>query len=63
MLRIVWTPAGDEAKGRYWLENLVVQPPAAVDTGPDRQRRRPLIYIYDLPPAYNAMLLQYRGDR
>lgn len=55
--------AGDEVRGRGWLEHLVVQPPAAVDTGPGRQRKRPLIYIYDLPPAFNAMLLQYRVEK
>ncbi|GFR49029.1 hypothetical protein Agub_g11051, partial [Astrephomene gubernaculifera] len=26
-------------------------------------RKRPLIYVYDLPPAYNARMLQYRNDR
>lgn len=26
-------------------------------------RRRPLIYVYDLPPAYNSRLLQYRNEK
>lgn len=28
-----------------------------------QSRRRPLIFVYDLPPAYNARMLQYRNDR
>jgi hypothetical protein len=27
------------------------------------KRRRPFIYVYDLPPAYNARMLQYRVEK
>eukprot|EP00955_Chlamydomonas_euryale_P073121 361620-Chlamydomonas_euryale.AAC.2 len=26
-------------------------------------RRRPFVYVYDLPPAYNTRMLQYRVDK
>ena len=27
------------------------------------QRKRPYIYVYDLPPAYNSRMLQYRVEK
>lgn len=37
--------------------------PAAADPAPGSTRRRPLIYVYELPPRFNAHLLQYRNDK
>ena len=35
-----------------------------VDGGDDRvaraRRKRPFVYVYDLPPEYNSRLLQYK---
>ncbi|GLI60030.1 hypothetical protein VaNZ11_002095 [Volvox africanus] len=47
--------AGGEAAGA--AAATVTQP------GLKQARRRPLIYVYDLPPAYNARMLQYRNDK
>ena len=30
------------------------------ESGSRRRRRRPLIYVYDLPPEFNSRLLQYK---
>lgn len=49
--------AGMEDKERPWLK-LHVNTPAARDPEPDATRRRPLIYIYELPAVYNTNLLQ-----
>lgn len=36
-------------------------PPAAADPPlVGQQRKRPFIYVYDMPPAYNTRMLQYR---
>lgn len=62
---------------RPWLaETVVVSPEAAAASaaGASMARgsgamplhgaaRRPLIYVYDLPAAYNSRMLQYRNDR
>ena len=44
---------------RPWLK-MHVSTPAAQDPPPALKRKRPLIYIYELPPIYNQLLLQYR---
>lgn len=36
---------------------------AAAAAAASTTRRRPLIYVYDLPPAYNSRLLQYRNEK
>lgn len=36
--------------------------PAAADPPPAPTRARPLIYVYELPPIYNQLLLAYRID-
>ncbi|KAG2486464.1 hypothetical protein HYH03_014911 [Edaphochlamys debaryana] len=36
---------------------------ASTASGPAPSRRRPLIYVYDLPAAYNSRMLQYRNDK
>ncbi|KAG2444184.1 hypothetical protein HYH02_009122 [Chlamydomonas schloesseri] len=43
-----------------WLASVVREPPAALEPPPSATRRRPLIYVYDLEPLYNAKMLQYR---
>ncbi|KAL6749482.1 exostosin-like glycosyltransferase [Haematococcus lacustris] len=43
-----------------WLRQHVGLPLEAQPQLPSTPRKRPLIYIYDLPPAYNARMLQYR---
>ncbi len=43
------------------MKNVMQAPPAAQDPPPPtQQRKRPFIYVYDLPPAYNTRMLQYR---
>ena len=37
--------------------------PAAAEPAPGSTRLRPLIYVYELPPMYNQVLLQYRLDK
>ncbi|KAG2424862.1 hypothetical protein HYH02_015125 [Chlamydomonas schloesseri] len=62
---------------RPWLKGTVVESPEAAaasaagasaaggagGTPLHGASRRPLIYVYDLPPAYNSRMLQYRNDR
>ncbi|KAG2444185.1 hypothetical protein HYH02_009123 [Chlamydomonas schloesseri] len=43
-----------------WLASVVREPPAALEPPPSATRRRPLIYVYDLEPLYQARILQYR---
>ncbi|PNH07497.1 putative glucuronosyltransferase, partial [Tetrabaena socialis] len=43
-----------------WLAELLREPPAAQEPPPAPTRRRPLIYVYDLEPLYQAKILQYR---
>jgi hypothetical protein len=40
-----------------------VHTPAAAAPAPGATRLRPLIYVYELPPRFNAHLLQYRNDK
>jgi hypothetical protein len=47
----------DQGKGR--ISPAIAQAGLRVLT----QRRRPFIYVYDLPPAYNARMLQYRVEK
>ncbi len=42
---------------RPWLRELV-----SVAEQP-KQRRRPLIYVYDLPAEFNSRMLQYRLNK
>ena len=50
-------PAGWEEKERPWLKPHV-HTPAARDPEPGATRKRPLIYVYELPAFYNAVMLQ-----
>ena len=34
--------------------------PAAANFAPGAVRKRPLIYVYELPSLYNTLMLQYR---
>ncbi|KAG2455017.1 hypothetical protein HYH02_000842 [Chlamydomonas schloesseri] len=43
-----------------WLAEVVREPPAALEPPPAPTRKRPLIYVYDLEPMYQAKILQYR---
>ena len=42
---------------RPWLKNIV-RSPASRDPEPGATRKRPLIFVYELPPLYNEALLQ-----
>jgi hypothetical protein len=42
------------------MQDVVKEPPAALEPPPAPTRVRPLIYIYDLEPLYSTKLLQYR---
>lgn len=44
---------------RPWLESTVATP-AAEDPPPAPTRKRPLIYIYEMPPKFTQHMLQYR---
>jgi len=48
--------AGVSLVERPWLQGHIRAPAVGVLT----QRRRPLIYIYDLPSEFNSQMLQYR---
>ena len=37
--------------------------PAAQDPPPAPSRKRPLIYVYDMPPEFTTRILQYRITR
>lgn len=58
-------PPGDEETRKPHIRHQVVQPLGAQPQAPSlgASRQRPLIYVYDLPPLYNARIMQYRGDR
>jgi len=56
-LETPWSP-GSELE-RPWLE-MHIKTPAAQDPPPALRRKRPLLYVYELPPIYNQLLLQYR---
>ena len=43
-----------------WLNASAVEPPAALEPPPSASRLRPLIYVYDLEPLYQSLMLQYR---
>lgn len=45
---------------RPWLKPFV-HTPAARDPEPGASRKRPLIYVYELPAIYNSVLLQVRA--
>ncbi len=57
-------PAGDK-KPRPWLQQLAALPPAAQahprEAAPGHRRKRPYIYVYDMPPAYTGRMLQVGG--
>jgi hypothetical protein len=47
-----------------WLKSVVDIAPEALPSPPaDLQRKRPLIYVYDLPPEYVSRMLQYKIHR
>lgn len=54
--------AGLEEGERPWLKPHV-HTPAARDPQPGASRKRPLIYVYELPAIYNSVLLQVRSAR
>ncbi|KXZ48695.1 hypothetical protein GPECTOR_26g598 [Gonium pectorale] len=44
-----------------WVKRVLgSEPPAAIEPPPRPTRRRPLIYVYDLEPMYQAKIMQYR---
>ena len=54
-------PIDDVESGRRpWLAGVVSESPAAADPPAAPTRKRPLIYVYDLPAEFNSRLLQYR---
>jgi hypothetical protein len=49
---------------RPWIQAFASLPPAAMPLMPrGTTRKRPFIYIYDMPPAYTSRMLQYRIDK
>lgn len=59
---VKWNAGLAEDPARPWLADHI-RTPAAEDPLPGSTRKRPLIYIYELPPLYNQLLLQYRNGR
>ena len=45
---------------RSWLSRNVKEAVAALEPPPKPERKRPLIYVYDLEPLYQQKMLQYR---
>ncbi len=57
-------PTAGQQLERPWLKEFAVVPPAALPKPPEGlQRKRPFIYVYDMPPAYTSRMLQYRVDK
>jgi hypothetical protein len=48
---------------RPWLKAHVGLTPEAQPVLPSTPRRRPLIYVYELPPEYTTRMHQYRIHR
>lgn len=53
-----------------WLRPAQLDVPADMDTGgrlvslnAKVKKKRPLIYVYDLPPEFNSLLLEVRMSR
>lgn len=56
--------AGDIQNGlRPWLASVAAESPSAADPPALPTRKRPFIYVYDLPPEFNVRMLQWRGNR
>ena len=51
---------GLEETTQPWLKPHVYTPGAA-DPPLNKTRKRPLIYVHELPSAYNTRMLQVRG--
>ena len=49
-------------ESRPWIRPHI-ETPASHDPAPGATRLRPLIWVYELPPDYNALLMQYRIER
>ena len=47
-------------RDRPWLKEVMRQIPSAANPQSRPTRKRPLIYVYDLPPEFNTRHLQYR---
>lgn len=45
---------------RPWLKPHAAMPPAAADPVPGTTRKRPLIFVHELPGDYHSRMLQYR---
>ena len=52
--------AGLQETERPWLKPHAAMPPAAADPAPGATRRRPLIFVHELPADYHSRMLQYR---
>lgn len=57
-----WAP-GDEEGSRPWLKGYMRHSPAEEGKRSQSRQWRPLIYVYDLPAAYNTRMWQYRSGR
>lgn len=47
-----------DLQARPWIAAVATD--AVHDLQQQRSRKRPLIYVYDLPSIYNTRILQYR---
>ena len=59
MQAVVDGPGLEES--RPWLR-AHVETPASHDPAPGATRLRPLIWVYEMPTDYNALLMQYRVE-
>jgi hypothetical protein len=46
-----------------YIRGQTVQPWGAREHPPGTTRKRPLIYVYDLPPLFHSHMQQYRNDK
>ena len=53
-------PTGMHETERPWLKPHAAMPPAAADPAPGDNRKRPLIFVHELPGDYHSRMLQYR---
>jgi hypothetical protein len=55
-----WPAVGDNPALAHKVREATMDSPASMEPRERPARRRPLIYVYELPVEYNVQLLQYR---